>query len=125
MAERPRLLKVDAEMQRWCALLEDEVLTWPDVSVRPMFGMRAFYRGPTIFAALPRTRAMGTSSSILLKLPRARGEKVIVGRAPGAKWTTFHLESEADVPEALRLIGEAFAAGAVRRTTARRRRGHR
>ena len=122
MANRPRLLKIDAEMQRWSALLEDEVLTWPEVSVRPMFGMLAFYRGPTIFAALPRTRAMGTSSSILLKLPKAPGEQVALGRGPGAKWATFHLESEADVPEGLRLIGKAYAkARTQRRATARKR----
>jgi hypothetical protein len=96
-------------MQRRCALLEDELSTWPDVTSRPMFGMRAFSRGSVIFAALPRTRAMGTSSSILLKLPKARGEQVVLGRDPGAKWATFQLESDADVPETLRWLGKAFA----------------
>ena len=124
MTERPRLLKVDAEVQRWCALLEEELSTWPGVRSRPMFGMRAFYRGPTIFAALPRTRAMGTSSSILLKLPKARGEQIVLGRGPGAGWAPVEMESEADVPEALGWLGKAFAA-AVRQTSDRQRKGRR
>jgi hypothetical protein len=58
MAERPRLLKIDAEMQRWCAQIDDELASWPDVTSRPMFGMTAYYRGTIIFAAVPRTRAL-------------------------------------------------------------------
>jgi hypothetical protein len=108
MPERPKLLKVDAEMQRWCALLEEDVSTWPDVTGRAMFGMRAFYRGPTIFAALPRTRAMGTSHSIILKLPKTRGEQLVLGRGPGAHWASFALHSADDIPDALRWIGRAY-----------------
>jgi hypothetical protein len=102
------MLRVDAEMQRWCALLEEEVSTWPGVTERAMFGMRAFYRGATIFAALPRTRAMGTPHSIIVKLPKARGEQEALGRGPGANWASFALQSAADIPEALRWIGRAY-----------------
>ena len=108
MVERPRMLKIDAEMQRWCALLEEEVSSWPDVTGRAMFGMRAFYRGATIFAALPRTRAMGTPHSIILKLPKARGEQIALGRGPGAHWASFALQSADDIPDALRWIGRAY-----------------
>ena len=114
MAERPRLTKVDSEMQRLCGLLEDEVSAWPDVTARPMFGMRAFYRGKTIFAALPRTRALGTASAILLKLPTTRGERVALGRGPGADWASFALQSADDMSEALRWIGKAYARAARR-----------
>jgi hypothetical protein len=107
--DRPRLVKVDAEMQRWCALMEEELSTWPDVTSRSMFGMRAFYRGPTIFAALPRTRTMRTPNAILLKLPKARDTHVELGRGPGADWATFALESADDIPEALRWMGRAYA----------------
>jgi hypothetical protein len=107
MAERPRMLKIDAEMQRWCAQLEEEVSSWPDVTGRAMFGMRAFYRGATIFAALPRTRAMGTPHSIILKLPKA-GEQIALGRGPGAHWASFALQSVDDIPGALRWIGRAY-----------------
>jgi hypothetical protein len=108
MANRPKLLKIDGEMQRWCALIEDEVSTWPDVSSRSMFGMRAFYRGPTIFAAVPRTRAMRTPNSVLLKLPNARESAADLGRGP-AGWATFALESADDIPDALRWIGRAYS----------------
>ena len=69
MAKRIKLPKANAEMQRWCALLEEEVLVWPQVKSRPMFGMLALYRGKKIFAALPRTRAAETEFSLLIKLP--------------------------------------------------------
>ena len=86
VATRPKLVKVDSEMQRLCGLLEDEVSAWPEVSARAMFGMRAFYRGRAIFAARPRTRAMGTPSAILLKLPTTRGERAATpSRATDAK----------------------------------------
>ena len=101
-------------MQRLCGLLEDEVSAWPDVSARAMFGMRAFYRGRTIFAALPRTRAMGTASAILLKLPTTRGERAALARGPGADWASFALQSADDMPEALRWIGKAYARAARR-----------
>jgi len=58
-------------MKQWCALLEGEVETWPQVRSRPMFGMRAFYRGKRIFACIPRTRALGSANAIILKFPHA------------------------------------------------------
>src|SRR5262245_42240420 len=108
MRGRPKLLKVDAEMQRWGALLEEEVSTWPDVTGQAMFGMRAFYRGSRIFAAVPRTRAMRTPNSIIVKLPKARETHAELGRGPGADWGTFALASADDIPEALRWIGRAY-----------------
>jgi hypothetical protein len=56
-------------MRRWSIALQEEVSGWPEVTSRPMFGLAGFYRAGTIFAALPRTRAVETPSSILLKLP--------------------------------------------------------
>jgi hypothetical protein len=108
MADRPRLVKVDAETQRLSALIEDEVVTWPGVTVRPMFGMRAFYRARTIFAAVPRTRAMRAANTVIVKLPNARDEHAELGRGPGADWATLALESAEDIPDALRWIGRAY-----------------
>jgi hypothetical protein len=105
---RPRLPKVDPEMRRWCALLEEEVATWPGVTSRPMFGLGGYYRDGQIFAAIPRSRAVETPFSLLLKLPRTRDRRLTSGRAPGASWVTFALESEADLGEALRYLGRAF-----------------
>ncbi len=119
MAERPKLLEIDDEMRRWCALLEEEVSTWPHVTSRPMFGMLAFYRRKNIFAALPRTRAAETPFSILIKLPNVRDERLTVGRGPGANWVTFAMQSSTDIPDALGWLGRAYerAQGSRRRTT--------
>ena len=108
MATRPRLVAADTEMRRWCASLEEEVGTWPDVTSRPMFGMLAVYRAGAIFAALPRTKAAETPFSILLKLPGVRDERLKNGRGPGAKWSTFAMGSEEDMPAALELLGRAY-----------------
>ncbi|MGE5603194.1 MAG: hypothetical protein ACM30E_09090 [Nitrososphaerales archaeon] len=114
MAKRPKLVKVDAEMQRWCALLLDEVSTWPDVTSRPMFGMVGLYRGKNIFAAVPRTRAPRTPFSVLVKLPGGRRSDASV---PGAGWVTFEMESSGDTSEALRSLARAYdrAKSAARR----------
>jgi hypothetical protein len=108
MASRLKLPKIDAEMQRWCALLEEEVLGWPQVSSRPMFGMLALYRGKKIFAALPRTRAAETPSSLLLKLPGVRDVRLKGASKPGAGWVTFEMESPADTTEALKWLQRAY-----------------
>jgi hypothetical protein len=108
MRERPKLPKIGEEMQRWSALLSEEISTWPRVSSRPMFGMTAFYRREQIFAAVPRTRAPRTDRSVLIKLPGVSHERLKAGGGPGAGWVTFELEAESDVAEALRWLGEAY-----------------
>lgn len=108
MGERPRLVKISDEMRRWCALIEDEIGQWPGVSRRPMFGMTAFYRERAIFAAVPRTRAVGTPWSILIKQPggvRGRAGRV---RTPGAGWVTFDLQGDEDVSRALARLEHAY-----------------
>ena len=95
-------------MQRWCALIEEEVASWADVTSRPMFGLVAFYRRKTIFAAVPRTRAVDTPFSLLLKLPGVRSARLKPGTGPGSKWVTFALESESDISDALRWLGRAY-----------------
>jgi hypothetical protein len=116
MAKRPRLVKVGAEMQRWCALIEEEVAGWPNVSARPMFGLMAFYRGPVIFTAIPRTRAVDGPYSIIVKLPgstrleAAEGlpRRSVAKAGPGGDWHAYAMESEHDVAEALRWIEKAY-----------------
>jgi hypothetical protein len=113
VAKRPHLPKADVEMLRWCAELESEIVTWPDVSSRPMFGMLAFYRASQIFAALPRTRAAQTPFSLLIKLPegtplkRADSQRMSRG-GPGSSWVTFAMTSSTDIAEALRWLGRAY-----------------
>ena len=44
----------------------DAALGW--VTVRPMFGMRAFYRVKVVFAMLPEKRALGSPQAIAYKV---------------------------------------------------------
>jgi hypothetical protein len=60
-APRPKLLPVSEEARRWSALLESELLSWPGVIAKRMFGFRALYRGKRIFAALPPSLPPGDS----------------------------------------------------------------
>lgn len=108
MARRPSLPKVDVEMQRWSTALADELSTWPDVTSRPMFGLLGFYRGKTIFAALPKTRAIDTPYSLMVKLPPTKNRRLKSGKGPGADWMTFEMTSEADFGEALRWLERAY-----------------
>jgi hypothetical protein len=82
-------------MRHLCALLAREILRWPDVVARPMFGMRAFYRGSVIFAMLPGKRAMETPRSIAYKLLH--------------KWRAFELQDGRDIDSALARLDRAYA----------------
>ena len=108
MAERPKLVKIDAEMQRWCALLGQEVSAWPDVSAKPMFGMTGFYHDQSIFAAIPRTKAAGTARSLLIKLPGVSDIRLKPATGPGSGWVAFELESSNDINEALLWLERAY-----------------
>ena len=50
----PTLPRASEEIKRFASLLENEILAWPGVNSRPMFGFTGLYRSK-IFAALPRT----------------------------------------------------------------------
>jgi hypothetical protein len=115
MARRPRLPRTDPEVQRWSADLQQELSGWPDVTSKPMFGLAGFYRAGTIFAALPRTRAVETPSSILLKLPGVRHRRLRAGGGPGRQWVTFELADADDVDAALRWLERAYTAAGRRR----------
>lgn len=87
-------------MRRMSALLAQELLQWPDVSARPMFGLHAFYRGAVIFAMLPGTRAF--------ERPNAIGYKPASG-VKGEKWRLFELQDEGDIGKALAHVQKAYA----------------
>jgi hypothetical protein len=38
-------------MKRWSAMLQSELVSWPAISTKSMFGFLSFYRQGTIFAA--------------------------------------------------------------------------
>jgi hypothetical protein len=108
MAERPKLFKIDTEMQRWCELLRQEVLEWPDVSTKPMFGLTGFYHGQSIFAAIPRTRAVGSARSLLIKLSGISDKRLTPLSVSGSSWVRFELESASNINEALLWLERAY-----------------
>jgi hypothetical protein len=88
-----RLPRVPEEMRRVAGMLGQELLRWPGVSARPMFGLRAFYRGRVVFAMLPEKRALENANAIGYKL---------------AEWRLFELEGDDAVAGALQRLGEAY-----------------
>jgi hypothetical protein len=115
---RPRMPNASEEMKQWSAMLGNELIAWPQVTTRPMFGLRGFYRGKKIFAALPVTRAIRNPNSLIFRiqpmppdlLKRAKKEPRIdtESRVPSAKWFTFELNSEADFRDALWWLNQAY-----------------
>jgi hypothetical protein len=115
---RPNMPNASEEMKQWSAMLGNELITWPQVTTRPMFGLRGFYRGKKIFAALPVTRAIRNPNSLIFRiqpmppdlLKRAKKEPRIdtENRVPSAKWFTFELNSEGDFRDALWWLNQAY-----------------
>lgn len=113
---RPKLLPVSEETRRWSALLESELLSWPGVIPKRMFGFRALYRGKRIFAALPNSRGFGPEACILLKfdpmppalLQRAESDSRIRGNTPGKGWLSFALASDPDLRDALEWLNHSY-----------------
>jgi hypothetical protein len=115
---RPKMPPASEEMKQWSAMLGNELRTWPQVTARPMFGLRGFYRGKRIFAALPVTRGFSTPDSLIFRiqpmpldlLERAKKEPRIdtENRVPSAKWFIFELNSAADLRDALWWINQAY-----------------
>jgi len=118
---RPRditkLHPISEEMLQWSALLEAELLTWPGVIAKPMFGFRALYRGKFMFAAIPCSREFDPRGSFLLKfdpmppalLQRKENEPRLGswGREFGRGWLTFALASGEDLRDALTWLQHA------------------
>jgi hypothetical protein len=119
---RPKLLPVSEEACRWSALLESELLSWPGVIAKRMFGFRALYRGKRIFAALPNSRGFGPDASILLKmktmplilLQRAKSDNRIARNTPSNGWFSFRLNSDTDLHGGLEWLNHAYEAAGKR-----------
>ncbi len=104
--QRRRLMPVSEEMKRICALLEAELLQWPGVAARAMFGLRAFYRGTVIFALLPNKRALESPNAIAYKLVANAGKQ-------GKNWHLFELADERDIRKALAFLEKTYAKAGV------------
>jgi hypothetical protein len=116
--KRPKLLRISEEMKQWSAMMERELSAWPGVQSRPMFGFIGFYRDDKIFAGLPRTRALNTPNSIILKFDpmppnlwkRAQEDSRIDSEkeAPGARWYSFEINSASELRDALWWLNQAY-----------------
>jgi len=131
-SKRPKLLRISEEMKQWSAMLENELRSWPEVSSRPMFGFMGIYRDNTIFAGLPRSRALVTPNSIIFKFDPMPAElskraqedpRIDFERGtPGARWFSFALSSTDDLRDALWWLEQAYrkAKNTLERKTAHR-----
>jgi hypothetical protein len=99
-------------MKEWSALLAAELAGWPRVRSKPMFGLVSFYRNGKIFAAIPRTRAVASPHSIILKFhgenAETRNARRRLREYPAMQWLAFELRSEKDVHAALRWLELAY-----------------
>ena len=93
MGKRPKLPPISEGMKRISALLCGEILQWPNIRERPMFGLRAFYRGSVVFAMLPKTRSIERPMAIAYKV---------------GEWRLFDLKGERDIGKALTCLDEAY-----------------
>src|SRR5437899_999829 len=111
MSKRPKLPPPSEQMKHISGLLTRELLQWSNVTTRPMFGLRAFYRGAVVFAMLPDKRAFESPDGIACKLaPDAQSK-------PGEKWQVYELKNALDIDKALAYLDKAskHAAKATRK----------
>jgi hypothetical protein len=105
---------VSEEMAHRCSLLAAEILTWPDVSDRPMFGYRAFYRSTVIFAMFPEKRMLENPTAIAYKVydrsPNAPGPK-----REGPNWHVFELNDDRWVARAIATLEKAYESAILKR----------
>jgi hypothetical protein len=112
-----RLFPATEEIRRLSALIAGEVLTWPKVASKKMFGMNSLYRGAQIFAALPDKRAFFSGQCLIFKLHRvddrlasklANDSRVNRSARIGAKWFGYELDQATDVNGAIGWLSEAY-----------------
>jgi len=114
-----KMVRTSEEVQRWSALLAEEMVSWPRVNAKPMFGFRAFYRGEALFTILPQTRSFDSGNLLILKfdpmpenlLQRAMNDSRIdtTTRVPRKGWFMLALASGDHLRDALWWIQQAFA----------------
>jgi hypothetical protein len=119
-SKMPKFFPIDDEMKELSAILEKEISDWPDVSKKPMFGYQGLYRHGVIFAALPRSRAMRSPRSIMIKfasaspaiLESAKKDSRVgnVSGMSGAGWLFFELDEASAMKDALGWLGRAYEA---------------
>lgn len=115
MRERPKMPPVSEEMKQWSTMLKRELVGWPQVTSKPMFGMSGIYRRKKIFAALPVTRGFDTPSSIIFRfdpMPAGLNKRAVKEPriTPGTRWYSFEIQSTEDLRDALWWLNQAYEA---------------
>jgi hypothetical protein len=116
----PNWFPLDEEMKELSAMLEGEVSDWPEVSKKNMFGYQGLYRNGQIFAALPRSKAMKSPRSLMLKFANASPTMLnslekdsridTVSGMSGARWFFFELDEASAMKDALGWLARAYDA---------------
>jgi hypothetical protein len=112
---RPSWKPISDEMAHRCSSLAAELLTWPDVTAKSMFGFRAFYRGPLIFAMLPDKRLLEHPTDIAYKLHDLAQPK------ESQKWSLFSLRDDPSVASAIRTLEKAYSLAKIKKPATPRR----
>lgn len=82
-----------------------------------MFGLMALYHRTHIFAILPRTRALGSASSLAFKLEKPRPRTLAaIEREPrvqttimkARRWYVFEMSADSDLRDALAWLRRAY-----------------
>lgn len=111
-------------MKAWSAALAGELVDWPNVTTRLMFGFTAMYRRKQIFAVLPRTRGIGSPNAIAFKIENAsprmmsrlRGEpRIQTTTMQSTRWFVFELSDDNDMKDALLWLAKAYEAAKLRK----------
>lgn len=115
MRKRPKMPPISEEMKQWSAMLKAELIGWPQVTSRPMFGMSGIYRRKKIFAALPVTRGFDTPSSIIFRfdpMPADLNQRALKEPriTPGKRWFSFEVQSTEDLRDTLWWLNHAYEA---------------
>ncbi len=104
---------ISDEMAHRCSLLAAEILTWPDVSGRSMFGYRAFYRGAVIFAMFPEKRMLESPTAIAYKVYDRRPNAPRPNRE-GPNWHVFELNDDRSVARAIATLEKAYSSAILK-----------
>ena len=110
------MVKPSPQMEQFATLLATEILTWPNASTKPMFGMTALYRGNVMFGALPKTKTLWTKDSVMFKLANPpkicvhnlKDARIISSGKDGHKWHSFEMTEPEDLRDALNWFAIAY-----------------
>jgi hypothetical protein len=96
-------------------MMKTELLGWPQVTSKPMFGMAGMYRRKKIFAGLPVTRGFNTPSSIIFRfdpMPADLNQRALKEPriTPGTRWFSLEVRSAEDLRDALWWLNQAYEA---------------